>query len=33
MDEEIEFQIERIKNNKNTELIDPVYMYYDGCEY
>jgi hypothetical protein len=27
---EIEFQIGRIKNNKNTELVERVYMYYDG---
>ena len=29
---EIEFQIERIKNNKNTELVERVYMYYDGSK-
>jgi hypothetical protein len=29
---EIEFQIEIIKNNKNTELVEMVYMYYDGSK-
>jgi hypothetical protein len=32
MDEEIEFQIGRIKNNKNTGLVERVYMYYDGSK-
>jgi hypothetical protein len=29
---EIEFQIGRIKNNKNIELVERVYMYYDGSK-
>jgi hypothetical protein len=27
---EIEFRIERIKYYKNTELVERIYMYYDG---